>query len=83
MTPVKKVVCAFCLGKHVSSSCTKFAKTKENREVLQKYNKCFSCLQKGHIGLRNPGEQNCAANARKGSIMNRYVMETIRKREHL
>ena len=43
----KKNVCAFCLGKHVSSSCRKFAKTKERREVLQKYNKCFSCLQKG------------------------------------
>ena len=44
----KKNVCAFCLGKHVSSSCTKFAKTKEKTEVLQKYSKCFSCLQKGH-----------------------------------
>ena len=32
----------------MSSSCTKFAKTKERREVLQKYSKCFSCLQKGH-----------------------------------
>ena len=44
----KKNLCAFCLGKQVSSSCTKFAKTKERREVLQKYSKCFSCLQKGH-----------------------------------
>ena len=42
------MVCAFCLGKHVSSSCTKFAKIKERREVFQKYNKCSSCLQKGH-----------------------------------
>ena len=32
---LKKKVCAFCLGKHVSSSCTKFAKTKERREVQQ------------------------------------------------
>ena len=44
----KKNICAFCLGKQVSSSCTKFAKTKERGEVLQKYNKCFSCLQKEH-----------------------------------
>ena len=27
----KKILCAFCLGKHVSSSCTKFAKPKERR----------------------------------------------------
>ena len=44
----KKILCAYCLGKHVSSGCTKLANINERREVLQKYNKCFSFLQKGH-----------------------------------
>ena len=35
------------------------------------------------IGLRIAGEQNCAASARKGNIMNRHVIGTMRKREHL
>ena len=56
----KKIVCAFCVGKHVSSSCTKFAKTKEMREVLQKYNKCFSCFQKGHKIKECRGAKLCS-----------------------
>ena len=56
----KRNVCAFCLGKHVSSSCTKFAKTKERREVLQKYSKCFSCLQKGHRVKECRGAKLCS-----------------------
>ena len=79
----KKNVCAFCLGKHVSSSCTKFAKKpkKGDMHIRSTANVLVACRR--GIGLRNAGEQNCAANARKGSIMNCYVMENMTKREHL
>ena len=52
------------------------------KQVFRSITNVLVACRRG-IGLRDAGEQNCAANAREGSIMNRYVMETMRKREHL
>ena len=78
----KKIVCAFCLGKHVSSSCIKFAKTKERREILQKYNKCFSCLQKGQRIKECRRAKLCSKCTRRKHHES-LCDGTMRKREHL
>ena len=55
----KRPKCAFCLGVHQPSKCKKYETTKARKEVLKKYNRCYSCLQKGHMIKHCPSQNQC------------------------
>ena len=40
--------CAFCLGKHRHKDCSKIKDTKERKNLIRKFGRCFKCLDKGH-----------------------------------
>ena len=40
--------CPFCLGHHKAESCQKITDIQERKNLLKKYMRCFSCLQRGH-----------------------------------
>ena len=48
----KKNICAFCLGKHMPSSCTKFEKPKKGERYFRSTVNVLAACRRG-IGLRN------------------------------
>ena len=47
------MTCPFCLDNHKPNECERFSITEEQKEILKKYRRCFSCLNRGHLS------QNC------------------------
>ena len=78
----KRTYVPFVLVNTCHQAAQNFQKPKKGERYFRSTANVLVACRRG-IGLRNAGEQNCAANARKGSIMNHYVMENMRKREHL
>ena len=51
--------CQFCLGKHAAKDCEKVKTTKERKNSLRKYSRCFKCLGKGHRADTCPINISC------------------------
>ena len=44
----KRVQCAFCNEEHFSASCQKVTRVSKRKEILLKYDRCFTCLKPNH-----------------------------------
>ena len=53
--------CAFCLGSHKHEDCKKVTKRTERLELLRKFNRCFKCVNKGHISRECRARIKCKA----------------------
>ncbi|XP_028416197.1 uncharacterized protein LOC114539977 [Dendronephthya gigantea] len=55
LTKKQGLFCAYCTGNHKSEECRKVTDRKEKLELLRKFNRCFKCINKGHVA------KNCRA----------------------
>ena len=77
----KRTYVPFVLVNTCHQAAQNLQKPKKGERYFRSTTNVLVACRRG-IGLRNAEEQNCAANARKGSIMNR-VMEHMTKKEPL
>ena len=57
----RRMDCAYCRGNHKHEDCTRVTGRKERLELLRKFNRCFKCINKGHLARECRARHSCNA----------------------
>ena len=65
VTKERRLTCPFCLGNHKLNGCEKLSTPEERKEILKKYKRCFSCLNRGHLSRNCRSKDKTCTNCDK------------------